>query len=324
MSISIGVTGTGSLIGQGIIKCILESDEREQFNIVGFDYYDDTVGSFWCDSHFILPDLLAPNITDEIWIDSLTNRILEKRVKILFVGVDFELPILSRVKEIIEKNTGCVVVVSDPKVIDIGNDKYKTFCFLRDNGFTYPHTWLPDSFVYEEANYPLIVKPRVGARSVGVYVVNNEEDLRDKLEKVQSPIIQEYLSDDGAEYTCGVISFNGEVAHSIALKRTLKSGHTHVSEHIKNPDDSIITYVESIAKVLRPYGSCNFQLRIDEFGLPKLFEINPRNSGTTFMRSLFGYNEILYCIHFLVNGERIDFDLEYGKALRFYQEQRIK
>lgn len=324
MSISVGVTGTGSLIGQGIIKCILESDEREQFNVVGFDYYDETVGSFWCDSHFILPDLLAPNITDEIWIDALMKRILDEQVKILFVGVDFELPILSRSKEIIENKTGCIVVVSDPEVIDIGNDKYKTFCFLRDNGFNCPQTWLPDSFVFEKAKYPLIVKPRVGARSVGVYVVNNEDDLRDKLVKVQRPIIQEYLSNDGAEYTCGVISFNGEVAHSIALKRTLKAGHTHVSEHIENRDDSIITYVESIAKILKPYGSCNFQLRVDAFGRPKLFEINPRNSGTTFMRSLFGYNEILYCIHFLINGKRTNFEIEYGKALRFYQEQRIK
>lgn len=324
MSISIGVTGTGSLIGQGIIKCILECEEREQFNIVGFDYYEDTVGSFWCDSHFILPDVLASNITNEIWIDAIIKNILEERIKILFVGVDFELPILSHSKEIIEKKTGCIVVVSDPKVIDIGNDKYKTFCFLKENGFNYPQTWLPDSFSFEDANYPLIVKPRVGARSVGVYVVYNEKDLRDKLEKVQSPIIQEYLSDKNAEYTCGVISFNGDVAHSIALKRTLKAGHTHVSEHIENIDKSIISYVEGIAKALKPFGSCNFQLRIDEFGFPKLFEINPRNSGTTYMRSLFGYNEILYCIKFLVNGERIDFELEYGKALRFYQEQRIK
>jgi carbamoyl-phosphate synthase large subunit len=323
MSIIIGVTGTGSLIGQGIIKSILGCDRPEQYKIIGFDYFADTVGSFWCDKHFKLPDLLKPSISEDMWVDVLMNHIFEERINILFVGVDFELPILSINREKIEKNTGCSVVVSNPKVIDIANDKYTTYCFLKDNGFSHPQTWLPHSFPFESAKYPLIVKPRVGARSVGVYIVKDEDDLKDKLIKVNDPIIQEYLSDVNAEYTCGVICFNGQVVHSIALKRTLKAGHTHVAEHIEELDESILSYIKGIAQVLRPHGSCNFQLRIDKDGAPKLFEINPRNSGTTFMRSLFGYNEIMYCVEYLVNGNKIEFDLEYGKALRFYQEQRI-
>ena len=44
-----GVTGTGSLIGQSIIKSILKSNLlKNKIDIIGFDYFKETVGSFWC------------------------------------------------------------------------------------------------------------------------------------------------------------------------------------------------------------------------------------------------------------------------------------
>ena len=111
---------------------------------------------------------------------------------------------------------------------------------------------------------------------------------------------------------------------SIALKRSLKEGNTHISEHNINTDKIIIDYVADIANKLKPYGSCNLQLRVDNNGIPKLFEINPRHSGTTYIRSLFGYNEIIYIINYILMARETKMSLKSGKVLRYFEEKLIK
>ena len=63
---------------------------------------------------------------------------------------------------------------------------------------------------------------------------------------------------------------------------------------------------------------------MDKNGIPKLFEINPRHSGTTYIRSLFGYNEVIYIINYLIHGKECKFSLVDGKALRYFEEKLIK
>lgn len=322
MKYNIGITGTGSLIGQAIIKSILRSDYIDDYNLIGFDYFNHTVGSFWCTNNYILPDLLKSNC-EEDWIKEVERVILKENLKVLFVGVDFELPLLAKYKNHIKAETGCIVVVSDENVIEIGNDKYLTYLFLKNNGLNYPETYLPNECNYSELNYPLIVKPRVGARSVGVYKVKSVSELTEALSKVNDPIIQELIGDDSTEYTCGIISLNGKLQKSIALNRSLKDGNTFISEYKKDYPEEIYSYIDKIAEKLQVFGACNLQLRLDSKGTPKLFEINPRHSGTTYMRSLFGYNEVVFILKYLLEGVEVGFDLKEGRAIRHFEETLI-
>lgn len=322
MRINIGVTGTGSLIGQGIIKCIVRSEYAKDYTLIGFDYFNNTVGSFWCSKNFILPDLLKPGLSEQ-WVAELERLIIEHDIRILFAGVDFELPVLAKNKARIESNTNCIVVVSSEKVIEIGNDKYLTYEFLRKNNLYYPETYLPENCDISALNYPQIVKPRIGARSIGVHKVKNIEELKKAVSNVNGPIIQELVGNDQTEYTCGVISFNGELKHSIVLKRSLKDGNTFISEHRNDFPPIIYSYIKEIAEKLGPFGACNFQLRIDENGFPKLFEINPRHSGTTYMRFLFGYNEIIFMLKYLLENIEIPFTLTEGMAIRHFEETLV-
>ena len=97
-----------------------------------------------------------------------------------------------------------------------------------------------------------------------------------------------------------------------------------ISEHSKKDDKIIINYISDIANKLKPYGSCNLQLRIDKKGVPKLFEINPRHSGTTYIRSLFGFNEVLYIINYIIKGKETEMVLKEGRAIRFFDEKIIE
>ena len=59
---------------------------------------------------------------------------------------------------------------------------------------------------------------------------------------------------------------------------------------------------------------------MDENGIPKLFEINPRHSGTTYMRSHFGYNEVEMILDYFLTGHVENTTTREGVVIRFYDE----
>jgi len=318
--INIGVTGTGSLIGQSIIKSIKRSDLSDKVSIIGFDYFKETVGAFWVDEHFILPDILKLKDCQDEWLNEIINYINVYDIKILFVGVDFELPLFAKNKTMIEAKTNTIVMVSSEDVIEIADDKYLTYKFLRDNGLAHPTSYLPHEIDYNEIIYPVIVKPRKGARSVGVYKIDSKKRLLDVIDTVKDPIIQECVGEDKDEYTCGTIYLNGELKRTIVLNRSLKEGNTFISKYSNDFPKAITDYLKIVSNKLKPFGACNFQLRLDSSGVPKIFEINSRHSGTTYIRSLFGYKEVEYIINLILFNKGIEFELKEGTVVRYFDE----
>jgi carbamoyl-phosphate synthase large subunit len=321
--IRIGVTGTGSLIGQAIIKSIKAAPYYRDCHVIGFDYFKNTVGSYWVNKNYVLPDVLDSRITEEQWVKAVTKAIGNEKLNILLIGLDFELKLFAWYGSEIEQETGCKIVVSDKRVIEIADDKYLTFQFLKSNGLPHPRTYLPAELPAGGIEFPAILKPKVGARSRGVYVVKDTGDLNDKLAKVKEPIIQELVGDAGEEYTCGVIVFDHQVKEMIALKRELRDGNTFSACYSRSFPRVIYNYIYEIATELNPHGACNFQLRIDGNGIPKLFEINARHSGTTHMRSLFGFREVEYVIGHVLGLETPRFELKEGLVKRYFEEMFI-
>jgi carbamoyl-phosphate synthase large subunit len=318
----IGVTGIGSLFGQAIIKSIKKSSFNRS-KLIGVDYFNNTVGSFWTDKNYILPDILNKNIKEKKWLEKVIDIINLEKINILFLGVDFELKIFSKNKKFIESQTNCFIVVSNLDVINIGNDKYLTYKFLKKNLLNHPKTYLEHEidFAIKELGFPLILKPRIGYRSINVFTIYDEKELRIKIKNIKKPIIQEYIGNKNTEYTCGTISFNDKLKKSIALRRDLKDGHTITTYLDKNVSSTILNYINDVSSALTgQVGVCNFQLRISEKGLPKVFEINPRHSGTTFIRSLYGYNEVEYILEYLLNKKEIQFKLRHGIVKRYFEE----
>ena len=320
MTTKIGITGTGSLIGQAIIKCIKSSKYASVSQLIGFDYFSGTIGSYWCSQNFTLPDIYINPSLEKEWLTTIIDLCIKNKLEYLFVGVDFELPLFSKYKSHIEEVTNVKIFVSDESVINVGNDKYKTYKFLEDNNLNYPLTSSYADFSESVFDYPVILKPAVGARSRGVYKINNTEELDKFALKIKLPIVQELIGDDESEFTCGVLMLEGQFISSIALRRTLKEGNTSKAFYKTNFPDIIYSYIKDICLALKPYGSCNLQLRIDKNGVPKLFEINPRHSGTTFIRSQFGYNEIEMILDYFIEGKVKTPKLREGVVIRYYDE----
>jgi len=321
--INIGITCVDSLVGQGIIRSIRKSDLSEKTDITGFEYFDGTLGSHWVNRTYIMPDILKDKTQIDSFIEALIFYIKKHRLKLLFVGMGFELEVLAKNRRIIEHETGCTVIVSSEKVIDVAEDKYKTYLFLKKKGISCPDTWLPNEI--DKVRYPAIVKPRTSSGSRGLSLVKNRRELMHTLKTLKKPVIQENVGRMSDEYTCGVLFFEDEVKTSISLRRTLRHGNTYAAYNSPNTPKTIYDYITMISEKLKPFGPCNYQLRLDNDGRkPKLFEINARFSGTTYVRCFFGINEVEYTIKHLLGIKLPKFNMKYGKVLRYLEEYFVE
>lgn len=181
---------------------------------------------------------------------------------------------------------------------------------------------MPNEVEFEKLNYPVIVKPAIGSRSVGVSVANNQLELTSRLNNENGLIIQELIGTNEEEYTCTVVVVNKKVSDVMILKRVLRAGDTFRAEPIKS--EIISKYITDLSLALEINGSCNFQLRIDEKGIPKVFEINSRFSGTTPFCSQLGLNPVEFYLKNFMNLE-YEYSIDYESVvLRHWSEVLVK
>lgn len=264
--INILISGVGGDVAQGVIKCLYKSEIETQIYKIGHNtqeswlYKDDL--SFLC-----------PAASSGEYVDYLISFINEHKIDVFIPCIDSEIyNIAGHAKDITEK-TGCQVIVGDVDRILICEDKYQTYKFLKDNGFSYPETYLSPG--PKEHRFPYILKSKTGCGSKDIHLVDNEIQLN-SLQFSENNILQERLIGD--EYTAGVYLGNDKEIKGVCIfKRKLKCGSTNFAERII--DKEMESYVCSIAKKLG-LNYVNIQFRLKD-GLPCPFEFNGRFSGTT-------------------------------------------
>lgn len=287
--INVLITGSGSIYGVAIIQSLLKSSLNVR--LVACDTHPHAYGLHIAHRSYIVP----PVKEDQPYLNRLIEILQKEKIQAIFIGSSQELPFYSQYKAWIESKTGSKVFTNSEKVFAICNDKWRTIQFLKEHHFPYPKTIrYPEDreqiqWFIKEVGYPLIIKPRRGKGSEDIHVVHDKSHLLQALSDKKDMILQEYLPDDQEEYTVGVCSgASGNVLSSIALKRQLQDGMTMVAT---SDEYTIISdYCKQVALALKPYGPCNFQLRLWK-EKPYIFEINPRFSSSTGMRTLLGVNE---------------------------------
>ncbi|MBL4935018.1 ATP-grasp domain-containing protein [Clostridium sp. YIM B02515] len=288
-SLSVLVTGAGSVYGLGIIRSLKASVLPVE--IIAIDTNPYSLGLFFADKSFI-----APRAADEEnYYMFIKNLCIDHQIKAIFIGSTAELPFYSRNRESLEASTRSMVFVNSPEVLELCTDKWLTMCHLSRCGFQIPATirypedaGMLSSFI-ESAGFPLIVKPRFGRGSVGVVLAKDKEQLLESIKGKESLLIQEYITDEEQEFTVGIcINQKGKVISKIALRRYLQEGVSIAA--VSDSYHDITDYCAVVASTLGAYGAINIQLRLKD-DKPVIFEINPRFSSSTGMRLLFGINE---------------------------------
>jgi carbamoyl-phosphate synthase large subunit len=190
--------------------------------------------------------------------------------------------------------------------------------------------------------FPVVIKPVVASGgSRDCFIAQTPRQLELICEYIVAGgaemMVQEYVGTPEDEYTVGVLhDMDGQFINSIGLRRLLQ-GQLHQRLSVPNiterPDlganlvissgvshgqvgryPAVTEPCERIAAALGVRGAVNVQCRVAD-GEVRVFEINPRLSGTTSIRALVGYNEpdILLRRHLL--GETIEPRFPYPSAL---------
>jgi len=239
-----------------------------------------------CDEGF-----LVKPVTHADYIKQLLKIVKTSKVKLLIPTVDLDLRLLSQNKPKFAA-MGCFVLVSAPEVINICQDKRKTYRFLLKNGFDTPATMSVRSALSKKRlKWPCFIKPWDGSASKGIAVANNRRELLLFAKRVPNCIVQEFVT--GTEYTCDVyVDFSMKVRCVVPRKRIeVRAGEVSKGQVVKHPGimSEAVRLVETlgagpgvITLQLFLTGSPKHSgrhLPTNEEGKVKFVEINPRFGG---------------------------------------------
>jgi carbamoyl-phosphate synthase large subunit len=297
-SINVVVTSAGGIVAQGIIKSLKFHNKyakirRYEYKILATDISYEAAGLYRAHKFSLIP-----KPTSKEYLKSVVDLCNRNKIQVLFIGSDVELPILCKNKEYIENKTGTVIITSQPYIVEMCRDKYKTNEFLKENNLNSIPTCMYneiDDFL-KDHKFPLVVKPREGFGSKLFQIVNSFEELEFANKTITQigwkPMIQKYLHGDSNEYTTGLTlgRDKNQIMSSITLKKILKHGQTYKAFIGKYP--KVTKVCNQIAKQLKTFGPLNIQSRIDmDDNQVKIIEINPRFSASGPMRTVAGVNE---------------------------------
>mgnify|MGYP004531350383 CR=1 FL=1 len=277
--------------------------------------------------------LQVPAVYDPEYVNVTLKLCKEHNIDALFSLNDLELPILAENKSLFEA-IGVKVVVSDPRVIDIAFDKYKTAQWMESIGLTAPKTYInlgecKKALAAGEISFPLFMKPRWGSGSIGLESIADMEELdiyygllMKKIKKTilatasvgdEYIMIQEKLT--GAEFGLDIMNdLNGNnVGVSVKKKLAMRSGETDKAITVDLPE--VREMGRKIGESLGHIGNLDVDIMQRADGAYCVLELNPRFGGGFPFSYEAGVNFPLALIKWL-KGETVNPEIlkpEYGR-----------
>ena len=306
LKISVMVTGVGSAsVGNQILKAL---GSKPKYRIVSTDIVKESTGFRISDKSYIVS-----KSSKKKYLNEILKICKKEKIKFILPGSESELLILSK-KRSFFKDQGIIVVSNPHKIVKLCLDKGKLFDFLKFKNLKVPDFQVVRNIKeFKKCKIPAIVKPVKGSGSKSVFLAETIEEVKFFIKYLTSRgheiIVQEYVGKGDEEFTVGVIRLqNGKIKTSIALKRDLRRAlsckedlkskssskrfqiSTGISQGWFDDFKNVRMKCEKIADILEADGPINIQCRKTKEGVIP-FEINPRFSGTTYLRSMVGFNE---------------------------------
>ena len=239
----------------------------------------------------------VPAVYDPSYIDVTLDICKKYNISALLCLNDLELPILAENKAKFEA-IGVTVIVSDPKVIDIAFDKYKTAQWVESIGLNAPKTYVTlasakEALAKGEIAFPLFMKPRWGSGSIGLETIDDMEELdiyyHLLMKKIKKTIlatasvgdeyimIQEKLT--GKEFGLDVMNDlkGNNVGVSVKQKLAMRAGETDKAITVDIPE--VYETGKKIGQNLHHIGNLDVDIMQRANGDYCVLELNPRFGG---------------------------------------------
>ncbi|MDM0110733.1 ATP-grasp domain-containing protein [Variovorax sp. J22R133] len=279
-----------------------------------------------CDAQYEMPPVFSPD-----YIPALKEVIRKENVRAVFPLNDLELFALAKSRSEIEDETGAFLYVPSEQALEICSDKWQTRAFLTKIGLPSIPTFLTvfdalQAIADGHVCYPLIVKPRWGSGSIGLFRVYDEEDLLNAFVACEVAIKKSILSAigsentvviqeivQGPEYGLDILYGNDAELIGFAAKRKLAMRAGETDKAVTVAPDAFVESVRKIHASMPHRGNldCDF---LEKDGELYLLEFNPRFGGGYPFTHLAGANHIEILISSLEGRSHRPYKYAIGSA----------
>ena len=241
---------------------------------------------------------ITPLIADPGYIHFLVDYCRQHRIDALMSLFDIDLPVLAAARSQFEE-VGTRLILASPQSVSVCNDKWQTHLLAIERGLLVPETFaaLHDAlYAIAEGRlrYPVIVKPRWGMGSQGIYRADNQRELCVLYRKCQTEVfagslrfesqatpnaavlVQQWL--DGQEHGIDVVNdLSGNLVAVFAKRKVrMRSGETDVGLTVDPAPFRLLA--ETMSQALRHEGVLSLDCFVCDDGI-YLTEANCRISG---------------------------------------------
>lgn len=239
--------------------------------------------------------VVTPLAYSDSYIPFLLEYCQKNNIDAILSLLDLDLPVLAAHREQFAA-VGTRLLISDSKVIEICNDKWLSYQFLRENEFQTPTTWISlEAFHNDGGHFPVLIKPRWGMGSLSIFEAENEMELTVLFHKAKkatlcSPmlryeagqdmercvVIQEKLN--GQEYGLDIINdLTGKYQTTIVKKKlAMRAGETDCAQVEDVP--VLKRLGQKISSVLGHIANLDADVFMAD-GKPYVLEMNARFGG---------------------------------------------
>lgn len=242
--------------------------------------------------------VVTPLIYEEAYIPFLLEYCKKEQIQVLLSLFDIDLPVLARHKKEF-REAGVQVIVSDPEVVEVCNDKLLMNIFLKERNLATPDCYLSPEEAKEaiedgELTYPVMIKPRWGMGSLAIYQADNEAELDVLYEKTRRDIEACYLKYEshedpahavliqqmvaGQEYGLDIINdLTGKYCSTIVKEKiAMRSGETDVARIVDMPE--LKQTGQQVAEELKHIANLDMDIILSH-GIPYIIDMNARFGG---------------------------------------------
>ena len=234
-----------------------------------------SIFSYELDTHVPLASV-GTIIKGRKWSDvdlfsDLREQITKNNISIVLPFVDPAIEVAEKLKT---GNKGLFIPTCGSDICHIMFDKMLSERWFVENYLPIPPSYTKDDMI----KFPVIVKPRRGSASKGIFVID-DADQWNKLENKDDFVVQQYI-ENREEYTVDCyISTKGDII-SIVPRLRIQTAGGEVMNSETRKDDDLIDISEKVLKSGDFKGPVTIQyLRDKNTGATYLMEINPRLGG---------------------------------------------
>jgi len=265
--INVMVTSAGAGPAVAVIKA-LKRQNQLHVRIHAIDANPLSAGLYLSDTYDIVPYANHPNFIPEV-----LKICLNRKVDFIVPVFDVETPVFVQYKHDFETK-GIRVLVNDMEVIEICNNKLKTYEYCLTHGILVPPVFTTDDIQNNRIIYPVIAKPVHGIGSQDMVLIRDAEEMHFWQQHIQpQTLYQQFVN--GPEYTVDTISdLNGNFLAAVPRERiVVKAGQTVKGRVVGKPE--FIEYSRKVVESFKIKGVGCLQFK-QQNGEKYFIEMNPR------------------------------------------------